>query len=91
VDETEARAVIADHLGVPPAMVVDAAALAELGADPRDVVALVLRLERCFGIRITDAQAERCLTVRDLLDAVRLSLSLAPEPVRIGSVAGGLF
>ena len=71
MDEIRARRLIADQLGLPPASVVGAAQLDALGADPLDVLALVGLLERTFGVRIGDAQAEACRTVRDLLDAVR--------------------
>ena len=88
LDETLARALIADHLGVAPAMVVDAAALADLGADPLDVLALVLRLEKAFGIGISDAQAESCRTVADLLQVLRVSLNCKTEAVGAGVPAG---
>lgn len=71
MDESQARILIADQLGVAPATVVDATPLTELGADPLDVVALVLQLERAFGVRVSDTQAEGCRTVGDLLEAVR--------------------
>ena len=88
LDETLARALIADHLGVTPAMVVDAAALVDLGADPLDVLALVLRLEKAFGIGISDAQAESCRTVADLLQVLRVSLNCKTEAVGAGVPAG---
>jgi acyl carrier protein len=77
VNESQARRLISDQLGVPLASAVETAALHELGADPLDVVALVLSLERTFGVRISDAQAESCRTVGDLLEAVRTGRPLA--------------
>ncbi|QAY77236.1 phosphopantetheine-binding protein [Sphingosinicella sp. BN140058] len=88
MDETLARTIIADHLGVAPAMVVDAAALADLGADPLDVLALVLRLERAFGVRISDEQVEGCRTVAQVLQSLRLSLNCKIEMLGAGVPAG---
>ena len=70
MDDAAARQLIADHLGVPRAAVVDSADLADLGADPLDVLALVARLERFFAVRIADPQAESCRTVGEMLTAV---------------------
>lgn len=35
-----------------------------------DSVELIMKIEDTFGIRISDAQAQRCATVQDLHDAV---------------------
>jgi acyl carrier protein len=88
LDETLARAHIADHLGVAPAVVVDAAALGDLGADPLDVLALVLRLEKAFGVRISDEQAEGCRTVADVLQVLGMSLNCKTEALVAGVPAG---
>ena len=88
LDETLARSLIADHLGVAPAMVVDEAALADLGADPLDVLALVLRLEKAFGVRISDEQVEGCRTVAEILQALRLSLNCKIEALGAAVPAG---
>ena len=81
--EEFARTLIADHLGVSTDLAVDHAALAELGADPLDVVALVLALEKAYAIRIPDEFAEPCRTVGELLEAVRRAprrrAAVAPE------------
>ena len=71
MDELAIRNLIADHLGVSPALAVDDRALADLGADALDVWALVLALEKAYGVSIPDDSAERCRTVGDVLDAVR--------------------
>ena len=69
--DDEARSLIADYLGLPPPAVEDSRDLADLGADPLDILALVARLEKAFGVRIADAQAQACRTVGDLLVALR--------------------
>ena len=80
MDEIAARSTIADHLGVPLLAVEDDATLSGLGADPLDVIALVLRLEKSFGIRISDEQADGWRTVSDVLAALRLALVAGTRP-----------
>ncbi|TFI60065.1 hypothetical protein E2493_02125 [Sphingomonas parva] len=79
VDESLARRLIADQLGLSSGSVVASATLGDLGADPLDVVALVLALEKAFGVRIDEAEADTCRTVGDLLDAVRTARPLRRE------------
>lgn len=81
MDEIAARSTIADHLGVPLSAVEDEATLDGLGADPLDVIALVLRLEKSFAIRISDEQADGCRTVGDVVAALRLALVAGARPV----------
>jgi len=89
LDESRARFLIAEHLGVAPGLVVEPATLADLGADPLDVLALVLKLEKAFGVRITDAQADACVTVGDVLGALEVSLNCKTDAIPVGLPADG--
>ena len=62
--------VIADHFGVAPERLTPATRFQpDLGADSLDLIELTLRLETELGIRLDDAEAERC---PDVGSAVRL-------------------
>ena len=84
MDETQARSLIAEHLGVSPALAGDKVELAELGADPLDVAAVVLRVEKAYGVRISDACGESCRTVGDVVSAVHAALERKAERPAIG-------
>lgn len=62
-----ARAIIADHLGVPLAVVQDETEFLALGADSLDIITLTMRFEEEFDLRVPDDQVDRCRTVRDAL------------------------
>ncbi len=79
MNDTKVRQIIADHLGVTSALVVDAASLRGLGADSLDLVSLTMRLEAEFDVQISDEQAGCCTTVRDVLDVVELTLGTARD------------
>jgi len=69
--EQKIRDVIADKLSVDIAKVVDGAKFIEdLGADSLDNVELLMELEDQFGIEISDADAEKILTVKDAIDFI---------------------
>lgn len=84
MDETEARFLIADQLAISPALAIDGAGLDDLGADALDIVALVLRVEKAYGVRIADDRTDACRTVGDVLDALRLALNSKVETPKIG-------
>jgi len=69
--ESAIRRAIADHLGVSPALILDAVRLQDLDADDRDRVGLALTLEKSFGLRIPDEALERWSTVADVMRSVR--------------------
>ena len=72
MDEDDLRALIAGHLGVAPALAIDAAQFqADLGADSLDVVELTMLIENQLGIAIADEEGERCVSVGDALRLVR--------------------
>ena len=79
MDDTKARRVMADHLGITCGLVVDAASLRDLGADSLDLISLTLRMEEEFNVKISDEQAGCCATVRDVLDVLALAVGTARE------------
>jgi len=67
-----ARKVIADHLGVDIAKVVDDADIRDdLGADSLDIVELIMAAEEEFGIEIPDDDMDEAWTVADLVKIVK--------------------
>ena len=66
--EARVKKIIAEQLGVPEADVVnDKAFVADLGADSLDTVELIMALEEEFGVEVPDEQAEKLLTVGDVM------------------------
>jgi acyl carrier protein len=60
--------IIVDHLGVDASKVTDAASfIDDLGADSLDTVELVMAFEEEFGSEISDSEAEKILTVGDVI------------------------
>lgn len=43
----------------------------DLGADSLDVVELVMAIEERFGVEISDDQADKITTVKDLVDYIK--------------------
>ena len=74
MEQKAARRLIAEHLGITQAMVVDAAHLRDLGADSLDLISLTMRMEEAFEVEISDEEAAGCTTVRDVLDVLGLAL-----------------
>jgi len=65
------RAHLADELEVDPARIEDGTRLREdLGADSLDLYTLVQELEDSYGVRISDEEAARILTVGQAVDFV---------------------
>ena len=84
MDVARARAVIADHLAVSVAQVVDEADFfRDLQADSLDIVTLTMALEHEFDVHISDDEAERCGCVRDALTLLeRKYAERATQPMR---------
>ena len=62
------KKIVADHLGVDEAKVVDEASfIDDLGADSLDTVELGMAFEEEFGSEISDSEAEKKLTVGDAI------------------------
>lgn len=66
------RKIVADHLGVEEAKVVDDASfMDDLGADSLDTVELVMAFEEEFNVEIPDDAAEKIVTVKDAVDFIK--------------------
>ncbi len=75
--------VIAEKLVVDVSEVVPAAKLDEdLGADSLDKVELIMALEQRYGVRISDADAKKLLTVQDVLNYVQTIKAKKAEEAR---------
>jgi acyl carrier protein len=65
------QAHLADELEVDPARIGEEARFKDdLGADSLDLYTLVQELEDSYGVRMTDEQAARIVTVRQAVDFV---------------------
>ena len=72
VDEGKIRKIIAEQLGVKEEEVVPEASFVEdLGADSLDTVELVMALEEEFNIEIPDEDAEKILSVQNVMDYIK--------------------
>jgi acyl carrier protein len=83
MDEDAVRGLIAEHLGVAPALVLDPVEFRALGADSLDLVSLTMVLEEALDLHIPDDQAERCIKVGDAMQLVRMSFMHHVDGVRI--------
>ena len=64
--------IIVEQLGVAETSVeMDASFIDDLGADSLDIVELVMALEEEFDIEIPDADAEKVVTVGDVVDYIK--------------------
>lgn len=64
--------IIVEQLGVAEAAVtMEASFIDDLGADSLDIVELVMALEEEFDIEIPDADAEKVVTVEDVVDYIK--------------------
>ena len=65
---SKVKKIVADHLGVDEAKVTEEASfIDDLGADSLDTVELVMAFEEEFGSEISDSDAEKILTVGDVV------------------------
>lgn len=81
LDDRAARRLIAGHLGVSEALVLDIVRLDDLGADRLDIVAVGTHLERAAGLPRGAIDFEGCNTVGDMLALIPLNV----VPLTIGS------
>ena len=66
------KAIIVEQLGVVESSVdMEASFIDDLGADSLDIVELVMALEEEFDIEIPDADAEKVVTVGDVVDYIK--------------------
>ena len=66
------KSIIIEQLGVTEASVtMEASFIDDLGADYLDIVELIMALEEEFDIEIPDADAEKVVTVGDVVDYIK--------------------
>ena len=66
------KGIIIEQLGVVDTSVtMEASFIDDLGADSLDIVELVMALEEEFDIEIPDADAEKVVTVGDVVDYIK--------------------
>ncbi|MCR5186475.1 MAG: acyl carrier protein [Clostridia bacterium] len=66
------KTIIVDQLGVAEASVtMEASFIDDLGADSLDIVELVMALEEEFDMEIPDSDAEKVVTVQDVVDYIK--------------------
>ena len=66
------KGIIVEQLGVADtAVTLEASFIDDLGADSLDIVELVMALEEEFDIEIPDADAEKVVTVGDVVDYIK--------------------
>ena len=66
------KGIIVEQLGVTEATVtMEASFIDDLGADSLDIVELIMALEEEFDTEIPDADAEKIVTVGDVVDYIK--------------------
>ena len=66
------KAIIVEQLGVADtAVTMEASFIDDLGADSLDIVELVMAIEEEFDIEIPDSDAEKVVTVVDVVDYIK--------------------
>ena len=66
------KGIIVEQLGVEESSVnLDASFIDDLGADSLDIVELVMALEEEFDMEIPDADAEKVVTVNDVVEYIK--------------------
>ena len=69
------KAIIVEQLGVVESSVeMEASFIDDLGADSLDIVELVMALEEEFDMEIPDSDAEKVVTVGDVVDYIKDSI-----------------
>ena len=69
------KAIIINQLGVADtAVTMEASFIDDLGADSLDIVELVMALEEEFDMEIPDSDAEKVVTVGDVVDYIKDSI-----------------
>lgn len=69
---SKVKDIIVEQLGVAETAVVgDASFIDDLGADSLDIVELIMALEEEFDIEIPDSDAEKVVTVNDVVEYIK--------------------
>ena len=67
----EVRDVVVEQLNVSPeAVKLESKIIEDLGADSLDVVELVMALEEKFDIQIPDTEAEKLISIQNVVDYI---------------------
>jgi acyl carrier protein len=70
--ESRVREIISEQLGVAATEITpEASFIEDLGADSLDIVELVMALEEEYGMEISDEDAEKIRTVKDVVDFIQ--------------------
>jgi len=66
------KSIIVDQLGAEESVItMEASFIDDLEADSLDIVELIMGIEEEFGIEIPDADAEKVVTVGDVVDYIK--------------------
>lgn len=66
------KSIIVDQLGAEESVItLEASFIDDLEADSLDIVELIMGIEEEFGIEIPDADAEKVVTVGDVVDYIK--------------------
>ena len=72
LDGEKVKGIIVEQLGVTDtAVTMEASFIDDLGADSLDIVELIMALEEEFDTEIPDADAEKIVTVGDVVDYIK--------------------
>ena len=78
------KGIIVEQLGVADtAVTMEASFIDDLGADSLDIVELVMALEEEFDIEIPDSDAEKVVTVGDVVNYIKENVKLVLEGISI--------
>ncbi|BCX80042.1 acyl carrier protein [Campylobacter sp. 19-13652] len=67
----DVRDVVVEQLSVSPdAVKLESKIIEDLGADSLDVVELVMALEEKFGVEIPDSEAEKLISISDVVNYI---------------------
>lgn len=67
----DVRDVVVEQLSVSPdAVKMESKIIEDLGADSLDVVELVMALEEKFGVEIPDSEAEKLISISDVVNYI---------------------